>query len=83
MFSDGRTNNQGADAEVSAVRASVGAATVQGDDVPDVQIVAVGHAEAEATREVIEPAVCENTPADSEPSTRCNRVGDLPISIKG
>ena len=70
MFSDGRTNHQGADADMSAVRASVGAATDQRDDVPDVQIVALGQAEAAATREVIEPAVCENTTADSKPSTR-------------
>jgi hypothetical protein len=51
LFSDGRTNNQGADADVSAVRASVGTAAGQGDDVPDVQIEALGQTEAVTTRE--------------------------------
>jgi len=49
MFSDGRTN-QSPDAEVSAVRASVGTAAGHGDDVPEVQIVAVEQTEAVATR---------------------------------
>jgi len=42
MFSDGNPNNQGADAEVSAVRPSVGTTAGHQDDLPEVQKSSLG-----------------------------------------
>lgn len=61
MFSGGRTNNQGPDADMSAVRASVGTAASQGNDLPEVQVVPLGQTEeAVATRDNRAPAVREH-----------------------
>jgi hypothetical protein len=83
MFSDGNPNIQGADAEVSALRPSVGTAAGHQDDLPEVQKSSLGSAEAEAVAHAqqIGPPVCENTPTALNRSTQLTSRRDLPISI--
>jgi hypothetical protein len=69
MFSDGSPNNQGADAEVSAVRPSVGTTAGHQDDLPEVQKSSLGP-EAVSPRAAIGPPVCREHTDGPEPSTR-------------
>lgn len=78
MFSDGRTNDQGADADVSAVRASVGTPAGHQDDLPQVQKSSLGPTEEAVAHVQNRTAGVREHTDGPKPSARANESAIYP-----